>query len=253
MSEEQISKPKHVRTIALTSNLPESRERKLSMSNLTFWMIILGCCVAIGIVAGVLYYESKMVIDISRNADMQQKEAATLLEEAEDRYEALQAEFDALQLENAGLAEQIQVLSDAINQREAEDEAAREAEDILRMPTGFPITGSVTEGEPPEEANALEMAVYYEAAEGAVVVATARGIISSVRENAYGNYEIIIDHGNGYASIYTNAGFPLLSAETEVLKGTPLFSVGPDNTLTKYQISQNNVLVDVYSVMHVEG
>lgn len=253
MSEEQISKPKHIRTLSITSNQPEGRERKISMSNLTFWMIILGCCVAAGILVGVLYYESKLVLDISRNADMQQKESATLLEEAGERYEALKAELDALQLENAGLSEQIQVLSDAINQREAEDEAAREAEDILHIPTGFPITGSVTEGEPPEEANALEKAVYYEAAEGAVVVATARGIISSVRENAYGNYEIIIDHGNGYASIYTNAGFPLLSAETEVLKGTPLFSVGADNTLTKYQISRNDVLVDVYSVMHVDG
>jgi len=253
VSEEQISKPKHIRTLSLTSSKPESRVRSISMSNITFWILILACCVVAGALIGVLYFESKMVIDITDRANVQQKEAAQLQQEAEERYKELQAKYDTLQMEKEGLEEQVHVLSDTINQKGAEEEAADEEEAKLHIPSGFPLTGSVTVAEPPEEDNALERAVYYEGAESSVVVATANGTIVSVRQNAYSYYEIQVDHGNGYVSIYTNAGTPLLAEEAEVIKGTPLFYVGEDNTITKYQISKDGALVDVYDVMNVAG
>lgn len=253
MSEENMTKPKHIRTVSVTSSKAESRVHSISMSNVTFWVLILAGCVMFGALLGVLFFESKQVIDITNEARLQQSEAAKLQQESEEKYNELLTQYEELSLEKAGLEEQIQVLSDTINQRGAEDEAAAVAEAELRIPSGFPVTGSVTVAEPPEEDNALEMAVYYEAAEDAVVVATAKGQVLSVRQNAYNYYEVQIDHGNGYVSVYTNAGFPLLAEEAEVIKGTPLFHIGEDNNLTKYQITKDGALIDVYDVMNIAG
>ena len=249
MSEENASKPKHIRTISVTSSKHESRVHTVSMSNTIFWGLILLFCVIAGVLLGVLVFESKQVIDITNDALVQKNEA--LIKQQE--YEDLLAQYDELALQKAELEEQVQVLSDTINQRVLEDEAAAAEEAEARIPSGFPVTGSVTAAEPPEEDNALEMAVYYEAAVDAVVVATAKGQVLSVRQNAYDNYEIQVDHGNGYVSIYTNAGYPLLEVGVEITKGTPLFYVGEDNTLIKYQVSRDGALMDAYDVMKIDG
>lgn len=249
MSEDNIIKEKHIRTISVTSNKPESRVHSVRMSNVTFWGLILVCCVALGVLLGVLFFESKLVTDITGEVLKQKNETL----EKQEEYEDLQAQYDELVLQNASLEEQIHVLSDTINQRAAEDEAAAAEEAEARIPSGFPVTGSATVAEPPEEDNALEKAVYYEAVADAVIVSTAKGQILSVRQNVYNYYEVRIDHGNGYISIYTNAGSPLLAEGTEVVKSTPLFHIGEDNTLIKYQISKDGALIDVYDIMNIAG
>ena len=249
MSEENASKPKHIRTISVTSSKYESKVHKVSMTNTVFWGLILLFCVIAGALLGVLFFESKQVIDITNDALLQKNEA--LLKQQE--YEDLLVQYDELALQKAEVEEQVRVLSDTINQKVLEAEAAASEEAEARIPTGFPVTGSVTAAEPPEEDNALEMAVYYEGALEAVVVATAKGQILSVRQNAYDNYEIQVDHGNGYVSIYTNAGHPLLEAGVEINKGTPLFLIGEDNTLIKYQVSKDGALIDAYDVMKIDG
>ena len=79
------------------------------------------------------------------------------------------------------------------------------------------------------------------------------GQVLSVRQNAYNYYEIQIEHGNGYVSVYTNAGHPLVEEGVEVLKGTPLFYVDEENTLIKYQIAKDGGLINAYDVMNIEG
>ncbi len=249
MSEENAGKPKHIRTISITSSKHESRVHSVSISNRTFWGLIILFCVIAGALLGVLFFESKQVIDISNNALEQKNEALAKQQE----YDALLAQYEELALQKAEVEEQVQVLSDTINQRVLEDEAAAALEAEARIPAGFPVTGSVTAAEPPEEDNTLEMAVYYEAAIDAVVVATGKGQVISVRQNAYDKYEIQIDHGNGYVSVYTNAGYPLLETGVELNKGTPLFWVGEDNTLVKYQVSKDGALIDAYDVMNIDG
>ena len=173
--------------------------------------------------------------------------------EQRNEYQNLQAQYDALVIQNEQLTEQVQVLSDTINKHGMESEVAAQAEAEARIPTGFPVTGSVTAGEPPEEDNALEMAVYYNAAETSVIVATAKGTVLSVRQNAYSYYEVQIDHGNGYVTVYTNSGYPMLEEGVEVLKGTPIFYIGEENTLVKYQVSLDGALINAYDVMKIEG
>lgn len=239
---EETTKQKCTRTISIASNKADSKVHSVTISNTVFWAAIMLCCVLAGVLLGILFFESRQVIRITEEILTQRNE-----------YTYLQTEYDELMLQNEALEEQVQVLTDTINKRTLEDEAAAEQDAKLHIPEGFPVTGSVTAAEPPEEDNALEMAVYYNAAETSVVVATGAGTVLNVRQNAYDDYEIQIDHGNGYISIYTNAAYPLLTEGTEVLKGTPLFSVGADNTLVKYQVSLGGALINAYDIMNIEG
>ncbi len=219
-----------------------SEETTTKQKKITFWVIILVLCVAAGVLLGIIFFESRQVLQITQDMLKQRNE-----------YQNLQAQYDALVIQNEQLTEQVQVLSDTINKHGMESEVAAQAEAEARIPTGFPVTGSVTAGEPPEEDNALEMAVYYNAAETSVIVATAKGTVLSVRQNAYSYYEVQIDHGNGYVTVYTNSGYPMLEEGMEVLKGTPVFYIGAENTLVKYQVSLGGALINAYDVMKIEG
>lgn len=219
-----------------------SEETTTKQKKITFWVIILVLCVAAGVLLGIIFFESRQVLRITQDMLEQRNE-----------YQNLQAQYDALVIQNEQLTEQVQVLSDTINKHGMESEVAAQAEAEARIPTGFPVTGSVTAGEPPEEDNALEMAVYYNAAETSVIVATAKGTVLSVRQNAYSYYEVQIDHGNGYVTVYTNSGYPMLEEGVEVLKGTPVFYIGAENTLVKYQVSLDGALINAYDVMKIEG
>ena len=219
-----------------------SEETTTKQKKITFWVVILVLCVAAGVLLGIIFFESRQVLQITQDMLEQRNE-----------YQNLQAQYDALVIQNEQLTEQVQVLSDTINKHGMESEVAAQAEAEARIPTGFPVTGSVTAGEPPEEDNALEMAVYYNAAENSVIVATARGTVLSVRQNVYSYYEVQVDHGNGYVSVYTNSGYPMLEEGMEVLKGTPIFYIGSENTLVKYQVSLDGALINAYDVMKIDG
>ena len=219
-----------------------SEETTTKQKKITFWVIILVLCVAAGVLLGIIFFESRQVLQITQDMLQQRNE-----------YQNLQAQYDALVIKNEQLTEQVQVLSDTINKHGMESEVAAQAEAEARIPTGFPVTGSVTAGEPPEEDNALEMAVYYNAAENSVIAATAKGTVLSVRQNVYSYYEVQVDHGNGYVSVYTNSGYPMLEEGMEVLKGTPIFYIGAENTLVKYQVSLDGALINAYDVMKIDG
>lgn len=242
MSEETTAKPKSMKTISIVGNKPDSKLHSITISSVTFWGLIMAFCIVAGVLLGILFFESKQAFQATEEILTQRNE-----------YTKLQAEYDELVIQNGQLSEQVQVLSDTINKRSMEDKAAAEADVAARIPTGFPVTGSVTEAEPPEEDNLLEMAVYYNAAETFVIAATGKGTVTIVRQNAYDYYEVQVDHGNGYVSIYTNSGHPLLEEGVEVLKGTPLFYIGDKNTLVKYQVSLNGGLINAYDVMNIEG
>lgn len=220
----------------------ERKQHSITVPVKIFWAVLLGVCVLAGILLGVLVYESRKVVQITNEIIVKQ-----------EQYAQLQEQYDVLAIQKEELSDKVQVLSDTINKRTLEDEAAAKEEAQARIPTGFPVTGSVTEAEAPEEDAQLEQCVYYEAAVDSVVAATAQGQVLGVRKNAYDKYEIQIDHGNGYISIYTNEGYPMVQEGFEVLKGTPLFYIGEDNTLVQYQISKDGALIDVYTVMGIDG
>lgn len=249
MNEESTAKPKYTKTLSMVSNKPDGKEYKITLSNKLYWTLVLVVCVLAGIVIGFFTFGSMEIVHITNEKIMQNQAYLDL----QDQHAELKFQYDELTIVNENLADQVQVLSDTINKNALEDEAAALLDAESRVPSGFPVTGSVTEAEAPKEDTNSEKAVYFEAAENSTVVAAAVGQVVSVRKNVYDYYEIRIDHGNDYISVFTNKGYPLIEVGITVLKGTPLFLIQEDNTLVKYQISYLGEMVDVYSVMSIEG
>lgn len=249
MNEESTTKPKYTKTLAMISNKPDGKEYKVTIPNKLYWTIVIAICILAGSVLGFLIFGSMELIQITNEKILQHQEYLDL----KDQHAQLKYQYDELMLTNENLTEQVQVLSDTINKRTLEDEAAALAEAEKRLPAGFPVTGSVTETDAPKDEPDSEKAVFYKASENSTVVATGAGTVTSVRENAYGKHEISIDHGNEYVTLFVYEGYPLVEEGVEVLKGTPLFFVQDKDSLVKYQIYYQGELKEVYDVMNIAG
>ncbi len=242
MVEENTTKQNYKRTISLSNSKPDSKTYSLTINNWVFWVVLIGSCILIGAIIGVLAFESRVVLHFTNEAMTSRKEYATL-----------QKEYEKTLIANEDLQEEVKVLTDSINARAQLDEQLAAEEEQRKIPDGFPVTGTVTQAEMPEEDTELDMAAYYTAEWGSVVVATADGQVVSIRENAYEYYEVQIDHGNGYISIYTNKEQPIIVEGVNVTAGTPIYYIHEENTFLKYQITYKSALVNVYDVMQIAG
>ena len=244
-----VKPKKKVHMIAIKSSDPDEEPMIIRLKNTSFYTILVTVCVIIGAILGILIFETRQVAVTLTKMTAQRQEMNEAYEALRTQYEELQSQYSGQVLEIEELESQIAVLTETL-QDKLEEEASAEEDAI---PSGFPVTGSSTPAEKPEDESELDQAVYYEGSEGAVVVATGAGTVELVRQNAYGYYEVHIDHGNGYDSIYTNMGTPLIQQGDTVVRGTPLFLIQEDNTLIKYQITKDAALINVYTIMSVDG
>ncbi len=158
-------------------------------------------------------------------------------------------ENEALTVENSTLTNKVAVLSEAVSKKaEAEDVLSQETIENA-LPKGFPLSGSATmtqaqEGEP---------MLIFSASSGINVVTTGTGIVEVVdADETYGT-KIVIDHGNGYRSIYRNGGAALVKQGESLGKGYILFSIGKDNEELGYQITLNEEYIDPMTMIEING
>ncbi len=180
-------------------------------------------------------------------------------EQTED-VEQLLKEKESLEEANRELSEQVSILSNTINQKVQEEEAEEAELAELRMPSGFPVTGSVSivneetfSGEETEGDEQKEPILVLKGSEGNLVVASGNGVVKSIEPDAdYGN-KIFIDHGNGYVSVYRNAGEPRVKTGEEVVRGTTLILMGADNVKVGYQIMQEETYINPDEILEING
>ena len=158
-------------------------------------------------------------------------------------------ENEALTVENSTLTNKVAVLSEAVSKKaEAEDVLSQETIENA-LPKGFPLSGSATmtraqEGEP---------MLIFSASSGINVVTTGTGIVEVVdADETYGT-KIVIDHGNGYRSIYRNGAAALVKQGESLGKGYILFSIGKDNEELGYQITLNEEYIDPMTMIEING
>lgn len=159
-------------------------------------------------------------------------------------------ENEALTIENSTLASKVTVLSEAVSRKmEAEDALSLEtAENAL--PKGFPLSGSSTMKEAGEEEEPM---LIFKAVLGINVLTTGTGTVVSVDVDEFYGTKIIIDHGNGYQSVYRNNGAPLVKNGEKLGKGYILFSIGKDNQELGYQIMQDDEYIDPMILIDING
>lgn len=195
------------------------------------------CCV-LGAVIGYAVYEGELWGRI-REHDASQNAA---LIAAQDENDALQEKID----EQDAKIEMLSITIQDQTQQIAELQAQIAEQSV---PTDYPLTGSasmtvITDGDPMVE---------FTATEGSTVVAAGKGVVTAVEEDEVYGSRVVIDHGNGYVSIYRNKGESQVKAGDEVASGTTLFMVTEDNRQLGYQIKENDVYIDPTTIIAIKG
>lgn len=159
-------------------------------------------------------------------------------------------ENEALSVENSTLSNKVTVLSEAVSMKVATEDAISQEMVENAMPKGFPLSSGNTTMEEVEEGEPM---LVFTAVQGVNVVTSGTGTVVSVSaDEEYGN-RIIIDHGNGYQSIYRNSGAALVKNGESLGKGYILFSIGEENQELGYQIMKDEEYIDPMMIIDING
>lgn len=158
-------------------------------------------------------------------------------------------ENEALTVENSTLSNKVTVLSEAVSMKVASEDAISQEVVENALPKGFPLSGSATMEEVKED----DPKLIFHAVQGINVITSGTGTVVSVdADETYGN-KIIVDHGNGYQSIYRNSGVALVKNGEELGKGYILFSIGEENQDLVYQIMKDDEYIDPMLMIDING
>lgn len=158
-------------------------------------------------------------------------------------------ENEALMVENDSLSSKVTVLSETVSKKAATEDAMSQETVENALPKGFPLSGSATM----KEAEEGDPMLIFTASQGVNIITTGTGTVISVDADTEYGTRIVIDHGNGYCSIYRNNGTSLVKSGEELGKGYILFTVGEDNQTLAYQIQQNDQYIDPMQLIDING
>lgn len=196
----------------------------------------------------------------------------------------LKAENQTLKAENSELSDKVALLSDTVTQNEETKKEQEREEEEKKIPNGFPLAGPAvilqssetqteggeTDGAEDEAADAGENAadaeadlkaaeaeaepiVVFSASAGTKVIATASGTVVLAEPDAAYGYRVVLDHGNGYTSIYRAASEPGVSEGDEVERGGSLYEMQSPEEKLGYQITKDGALIDPLELLEVYG
>lgn len=186
------------------------------------------------------------------------------------------------ELEKKELSEKVTLLSNQLTAWIEEEEAQAQK----KVPTGLPVsgkvitiesepiiiateiegTGQVTDDDAETDANTNDEdaevdeniveqeipTVVFGVKKETQIVAAGAGEVKSVESGADGT-SVMIDHGNGYVSVYLFKGTPKVKVGDEVLRGTLLFEVTGNNAKFSFQILENGNYVNPMDLMEIHG
>ena len=241
MSKIDINKKKVKYNILLVPESDEGNVKKISVSGNRAISICVGTLILLIVLLIYCCYLTISIVKANESVNEFRKQIETLSEENK-----------TLSADNGELQSKVSILSDTINDK-VQQEEEREAE-IARsyVPTGFPLKGTASYNEENTDIDG-EPAALFQAGIGTSVIATANGKISSIAGDVNVGYIIMIDHGNGYYSIYRNGSKPLVSEGDEVTASTELYNIDAGHEELGYQIIENNVYVDPMSLIEIYG
>lgn len=173
---------------------------------------------------------------------MTEEEAALLLaqngtEEGEDTEEGEEENGNAAAVDSAEEEE---------NTREEETEDPQAGTD----------DGEETEGEEGEETPPRpepDFIAHFESPVGSRILASGNGTVTRVlKDDLYGNM-LVIDHHNGYTSVYRNRAKAKVNVGDAVSRGDTLFVIGEEHTRFGYQIRFNETDLDPSEIIQIGG
>ncbi len=235
--------------VIVTSDAVDAGVKQFRFSPWVVRIIIGVLCVIIGVLLGYVSYEQRIwesaTIKISEYQDKIASLEAALVQKEED----LQAEKNAMQAEIEELNNKMAIMSETINQKVAAEADMVARLEALTMPTLLPLSGSASIE---EQSGETPMCVFT-ASKGSLVVSAAEGTVFTLVEDGEYGYNLTIDHGNGYQTVYRNKGQALVKVGDTVKQNQTLFIIGEENTALGYQMLKDGVYVNPTDIMEISG
>lgn len=242
----QRHKRKNHHVVIVTSDAADAGMRQFRIRSWIPRAIMLVGCVAVGVVIGYLCFESGIHAEL-KNQMATQAESAARLEQEKAALEQEKAEMEA---QIASMYDTIQVLSSTVNQKTQNENLLTEQLQKQYMPTEFPLTGS---GATMEEMTEGEPMCIFTASGKAMVIATAKGTVTAVNDDGEYGHNVWVDHGNGYVTVYRNAGEVKVKQGETVTQGTTLFLMDNESNRLGYQMLKDGVYIDPMDVLVISG
>lgn len=244
-----MQRKKHKRkmnhVVIVTSDTVEANEKQFRVRPWILQTAVLILCVVIGVLIGYFNYEKQIWAAMNQKNNALQ-EAVNKLEEEKELLTTQKQEAEA---EIVELNDEIQILSDTVNQKiQAESELIEKLES-QSLPTEFPLTGSATM----EEATEGDYMCIFNTSIGTTVVATANGTVTAVNDDVDYGHSIWVDHGNGYITIYKNQGDVTVQEGDSVVKGTTLFIIGEEDLKLGYQMKKDGEYINPMDMLAING
>jgi biotin carboxyl carrier protein len=222
----------------LFADSKEGRIRQLGIGPAVIEFLALVVIVVIAVLAVIGRMRGNQIAALQNLNEVQAEQIASLEEE--------NADLTSLREE---LTEKVTILSDTINQKVEDEEAAEEERAQAHMPVGFPMSASASL----EEADTEEPMVKLSGTEGSSVIASGDGTVISITTDTNYLHCIKIDHDNGYISIYRNDGDAMVKEGDEVVRGAILFVIGEDNAELGYQVTYDERYIDPMDLINIDG
>lgn len=239
-------KANYVLLVVSDSPSAKTKRYKFSRTRVKFIEVLLALMflVMIGYIGFSTYY----------NTIVMSRETALKLQLGE-----LSEENVKLQEENEQLLDKVSILSKTVNEKVD----AEKAQEEKNMPSGFPLSGTAEVEETEEvlemeDGDVVRPMILFEAADGVSAVAAGAGTVSFVDfDNKYG-YQVFIDHGNGYTTIYRSGTEPKVKAGDEVARGALLYEMKQDDDndwadIMAYQMMKDGEYIMPTDVLEING
>lgn len=256
--------------ILLTSDASDGKTKQIRLNSFTFELLIILFCVFIGLVLGYLIYGGVIYSQVINHSRSQL-----------EQINSLQDEKEILLSENSDLNEKISILSETVNKKVEEEKEKEALNEEMSIPTAFPLTGSAQvedttvgkikerqmvgefqrineQGEAEltdakEQEEEKQPVSEFTASDLSMVVATAKGTVTKADVDVLYGYKIVIDHGNGYESIYLNKSKPKVKEGDFVNLGATLYVLDEDSTLLGYQIIKDDAYINPMDLIEISG
>lgn len=231
--------------VLVTSDATDSGVKQFRIRSEVLWILICVLSVLVGGLLGYIAYEERIWAAVDARSDDQQNQIDSLQVENE------LLKMDKLDLETqiVGLNETVQILSETVNQKTKSETELQEQLDKQSMPTEFPLDGSASMEESLED----KPICIFTATAGTLVIATANGTVTGVNDDVEYGHNIWVDHGNGYVTIYRNAGEPQVKQGDSVIIGSTLFVIEEGHEKLGYQMMKNGAYISPMEMLAISG
>lgn len=247
---EEYNKEKPKKSVKRTSKytvllIPDSTDHSKTFE-LTFDHILraIVVIVAIGIVLVSLLISSGLKIFRLQNDDSDKKVI-----------EDLNLQIEKLNEEKAEMYDQIVSLTELVAEKQENEKSISAEKAADAMPTGYPIEGFALMVQDPTspEGGTTAGRVVFNTIIGTAVVASGDGIVTDITDNESFGKTVVIDHGNGYQSVYRCQGSVKVAVGDAISGSEVIFVITEEDSLFAYEVLKNGMAIEPLDIMDLNG